>query len=77
MNSNPSILSTNDGIIVVAEDNGDGFGNKVIINHVSKLVTLYGHLDSLKVSVGRYVFKGDIIGAADNTDVSFGNYLRF
>ncbi|AMP21320.1 hypothetical protein AZF37_09335 [endosymbiont 'TC1' of Trimyema compressum] len=77
MNSNPSVLAADDGIVVAAEDNGDGFGNKVIINHGSKLVTLYGHLDSLKVSVGQYVFKGDIIGTAGNTGANFGNHLHF
>ena len=77
MTSNPSVLAADDGIVVAAEDNCDGFGNKVIINHGIKLVTLYGHLDSLKVSVGQYVFKGDIIGTAGNTGASFGNHLHF
>ena len=70
-------MAADDGIVVASEDNGDGFGNKVIINHGSKLVTLYGHLDTLKVSVGQYVFKGDIIGTAGNTGASFGNHLHF
>lgn len=75
--SNPVVYAAEDGIVVAAEDNGDGFGNKVIINHGSQLVTLYGHLDSIETAVGRYVFKGEPIGRAGNTGNSFGNHLHF
>ena len=35
LTSNPFVLAADDGIVVASEDNGDGFGNKVIINHGS------------------------------------------
>lgn len=39
-----------------------GFGRCVIINDSRGFRHVYGHLSAIKVSVGRYVKKGDIIG---------------
>jgi murein DD-endopeptidase MepM/ murein hydrolase activator NlpD len=53
------------------------YGNHVIIQHEGGVETLYGHLDSVEVSVGQTVEKGQIIGYEGNTGYSTGYHLHF
>lgn len=76
-NANASIVAADTGIVLVSGWSGDGFGNKVVIIHGSGIITLYGHMNSVGVSPGQSVTKGQYIGGVGNTGASFGNHLHF
>ena len=54
-----------------------GYGNMVKIRHDSGLVTVYAHLQSVKVYSGQRVSRGQTIGLIGNTGYSFGPHLHF
>lgn len=55
----------------------DGYGNTVMIEHGNGIVTLYGHNESLAVSVGQYVNQGDVIAYCGSTGNSTGPHCHF
>ena len=54
-----------------------GYGNYTCIQHTATLSTCYGHQDSIAVSVGQEVSKGQVIGRSGNTGHSTGPHLHF
>lgn len=54
-----------------------GYGNRIQISHGNGIVSTYAHLNSVYVSMGQQVKKGDQIGAMGNTGYSFGCHLHF
>ena len=54
-----------------------GYGNAVIIDHGGGMQTLYGHNQSLNVSEGQSVSKGDGIAFAGSTGNSTGPHCHF
>ncbi|MGL5830960.1 MAG: peptidoglycan DD-metalloendopeptidase family protein [Candidatus Altimarinota bacterium] len=67
--SKPPIWATMGGTVEKASSGtwGGGYGNHIIINHGNGLKTLYGHLETLAVSVGDTVEQGQVIGKMGNT----------
>ena len=55
----------------------DGYGNTVMIEHGGGIVTLYGHNESLAVSVGQVVNQGDVIAYCGSTGNSTGPHCHF
>ena len=74
---NPRALNVQNGIVVFAGDDNDGYGNKVIVYFGDNLYALYGHLEQISVETGSFVFEGDEIGIVGNTGNSSGNHLHF
>ena len=54
-----------------------GYGNAVIIDHGNGMETLYGHNQSLYVSEGQSVSKGEVIAGAGSTGNSTGPHCHF
>ena len=64
------------GVVIEAGWIG-GYGNTVMIEHGSGIVTLYGHNESLAVSVGQSVNQGDVIAYCGSTGNSTGPHCHF
>lgn len=65
-NQGTPVQAIGDGTVAFANEQGT-YGNLIIINHSGGLQSRYAHLDSIKVSVGQPVKKGDIVGTVGTT----------
>ena len=71
------ILAADSGIATVIPDNGNGYGNYIIINHGGGRTTLYAHMSGFAVSNGATVTQGQTIGYVGSTGNSTGPHLHF
>ena len=74
------IVAANSGTVIIAQNSytpGYSYGKYVVIDHGGGYTTLYGHCDSLAVSVGQQVSKGDTIAYVGTTGYSTGYHLHF
>jgi len=71
-----AIVAFRHGTVITAERSG-GLGNHVVIDHGSGVTSVYGHLNSITVSVGQMVDIATIIGYEGTTGVSTGPHLHF
>ncbi|MEN3013674.1 MAG: LysM peptidoglycan-binding domain-containing M23 family metallopeptidase [Endomicrobiia bacterium] len=55
----------------------EGYGKLVILKHHKGYTTYYGHLSKIKVKVGSWVYKGQIIGNVGDTGWTTGPHLHF
>jgi murein DD-endopeptidase MepM/ murein hydrolase activator NlpD len=73
------------GTLVKAADGGEvikvgyfgGYGNAIVIYHGGGFATWYAHLSSIRVSVGQFVDRGQVIGLVGSTGWSTGPHLHF
>ena len=79
-----NIVAHSDGVVVGCRNNCNGFengsyGNYVKIKHDNDYYTLYGHMayNTVRVSVGQRVSKGQVLGYMGNTGMSYGGHLHF
>ena len=77
--SNPPIVASATGTVVMAGWNGGGYGNYVIIDHGNGYSTLYGHMlnNSMVVKAGDKVTQGQKLGNMGSTGRSTGTHLHF
>jgi murein DD-endopeptidase MepM/ murein hydrolase activator NlpD len=71
-----SIVSAESGVVLVSYYSSS-FGNTVVVNHGSGIMTLYAHMSSRSVSAGQAVSKGQSLGGVGSTGWSTGNHLHF
>ena len=73
------VVSAAGGTVSWAGDNGNGFGNHVIIDHGAGTTTLYGHLASIDPTItpGAVVAIGQTLGVEGSTGWSTGIHLHF
>jgi murein hydrolase activator len=60
------VQAIHDGTVAYAEP-FTGFGNLVIVDHGQSGFTMYGHLDSLDVTQGVHVRRGQVVGTTGTT----------
>lgn len=78
-------IGASGGAAIVAADSGvvllsyysSSFGNTVVVNHGSDIMTLYAHMSSRAVSAGQTVARGQTLGGVGSTGWSTGNHLHF
>ena len=71
------IKSSGAGIVTMAEDDLYYTGGTIIMDHGHGISTIYSHLETVLVSVGDKINKGDIIGTVGSTGRSTGPHLDF
>ncbi|MGG3891152.1 M23 family metallopeptidase [Metabacillus fastidiosus] len=74
--SNYMVKAADNGTVLFAGNDG-GYGNKVVIDHNNGLKTVYGHLNSIAVSAGETVIKGQKIGVMGSTGQAADVHLHF
>lgn len=53
------------------------YGNLVSLQHGERFITLFGHLDEIKVKAGQQVRQGDLLGTVGNTGWSTNPHLHY
>ncbi len=71
------IYATADGIVKLAGNMGNGYGNHVVIDHAFSYETLYGHMARIKVRAGQKIRRGEVIGWVGSTGKSTGPHLHY
>ena len=71
------IKSSGSGIVTMAEDDLYYTGGTIIMDHGHGISTIYSHLETVLVSVGDKINKGDLIGTVGSTGRSTGPHLDF
>ena len=71
------IVSTNDGIVTLAEDNLYYTGGTIIIDHGHGVKSIYAHMSSVDVIVQQKINKGEMIGKVGSTGRSTGPHLHW
>lgn len=71
------VIATNFGCVAGDSTCGGRLGNFVKIKHKNGVITRYGHLYIVTVSVGDEVKQGQVIGKMGNTGTSSGPHLDF
>ena len=66
-----------DGGTVTKVSSSGSYGKLIVVDHGGGLVTKYAHCDSIGVSVGQHVAKGEKIGTVGRTGNATGNILHF
>ena len=71
------IYAAEAGRVIHAGGGLGDYGKVVIIKHVGRYSTVYAHEDSLRVSKGQFVEKGELIGTIGTSGNASGPHLHF
>ncbi len=71
------IYATANGVVKIAGNKGNGYGNYVVINHGYGYETLYGHMYKVKSKVGDRVNRGEVIGYVGSSGKSTGPHCHY
>jgi len=74
-----SVVAAADGTVIEAQEEpgDDPRGRCVTVRHDQGLVTVYTHLEEVRVSEGDRVIQGQVIGTVGSTGLSTGPHLHF
>jgi murein DD-endopeptidase MepM/ murein hydrolase activator NlpD len=71
------IYATGNGVVKIAGNAGNGFGNHVVINHGYGYQTLHGHMYRIKARQGQRIKRGEVIGWVGSTGKSTGPHCHY
>jgi len=71
------VVASADGVVVKVSRGQKVFGNRIEISHCDGIVTTYSHLEEMKVTAGKRVKQGEMIGTLGSTGVSFAPHLHY
>ncbi len=71
------VYASGKGIVIIADNQGNGLGMHVRINHGYGYSTVYAHLSKSLVRSGQKVERGDVIGLVGSTGLSTGPHLHY
>ena len=71
------VLATANGTVISVENQPDGYGKYVVIEHDNNYITRYAQLSEYKVSVGSKVTKGNVIGLVGSSGRSTAPHLHY
>ena len=72
-----AVQAPNNGKVTLAAPGLLSTGNTIVIDHGMGLFTSYYHLDTMNVTAGDMVNKGDVIGTVGTTGFSTGAHLHY
>lgn len=74
----PGIAASDGGEVLIAGwPDGQGYGNRVVLDHGNGYRSMYAHLSNVYVSPGEAVSRGQLIGQMGSTGRSTGIHLHF
>lgn len=76
IDENTALPSFMDGTVTETGYDEGGYGYYIVVRDKDGNETLYGHLNSIAVSKGQEVKRGDIIGLTGSTGASTGPHLH-
>ena len=71
------VYATAPGIVIIAANAHDGYGNKIVIDHGNGYKTVYAHLNKINVKYGAQVNLASKIGEVGNTGRSISPHLHY
>jgi murein DD-endopeptidase MepM/ murein hydrolase activator NlpD len=71
------VVASNAGIVTLAREDFALHGRTVIIDHGQGVSSLYIHLDSIAVSEGQGVQRGEVIGAVGDSGAATGPHVHW
>lgn len=71
------IVAAADGLVIFSGRGPDGYGNMIMLDHGSRLITLYAHNERNVVRAGERVRRGQIIALMGQTGRATGTHLHF
>ena len=71
------VVASDNGVVAYAGNGLKAFGNMVLIKHDKKFVTVYAHMDKLRVKIGQKVNQNQVIGFVGNTGKVKTSQLHF
>ncbi|MDR0830240.1 MAG: peptidoglycan DD-metalloendopeptidase family protein [Prevotellaceae bacterium] len=76
LSTGDTVVAVFDGIVRIADYEGRGYGNYIVIRHPNGLESVYGHLSKKLVDINQEVKAGQVIGLGGSTGRSSGPHLH-
>jgi len=76
-NEGTPVVSTNDGIVILAEPDLYYTGGTIVVDHGYGVKSIYAHLASVDVTLNSKIKKNEVIGTVGSTGRSTGPHLHW